>query len=100
MIRRRKEPTSTFRVFEALCRADDFRTGRQLQSELGLDVNHTSAALYSLKKYRAVEAIEGDGALWWFATPENDTRSKKLEERCPECRPRKPRRRNITKKEI
>lgn len=88
-----KETTSTTRVMEALIRADDFRTGRQLQEELGLDCSHVSAALYHFRKYHAADCIEQPDALWWFATPEDDRRCRVVEERTPESRPRRPRRR-------
>lgn len=90
-MRRLKQPTATSIVFEALVRADDFRTGLQLQAETGLNSNRVSAALYHLKKYKAAEFIEGEGNLWWFATPETDTRSRTIEEKAPELKPRKPR---------
>lgn len=83
--------TSTSLVNEALIKADDFVTGRQLQDTLMLDTNHVSAALYHLRKYKAAECMEVAGTLYWFATPQNDTRSKIVEERTPESRPRKPR---------
>lgn len=101
---RRKEITATTRVLEALVRADDFCTARQLQQELALDCNHVSAALHHLRKYKAVDCLEGEigggyGTLWWFATPERDCRSRVVHERTPEPRPRKPRR-AARKKEV
>lgn len=89
---RRKEPTSTRLVFELLIGADDFRTSRQIQAELGLDVNHVTAALCHLRKHQAIDCLESSGALWWYATPTNDTRTRTLAERTPEARPRRPRR--------
>jgi hypothetical protein len=91
MVKKRTEPTATSIVYAALMRANDFRTGRQLQAETGLNTNRVSAALYSLLKYKAVEFIDSDNALWWFSTPENDTRSRTVDERVPESRARKPR---------
>lgn len=90
---KRKEPTSTSLVLELLIRADDFRTSRQIQGELGLDVNHVAAALCHLRKHQAVDCIEQPDALWWYATPQNDTRTRTHAERTPEARPRRPRRR-------
>lgn len=92
MTKKMKQPTATTLVLEALIRADDFRTSRQLQAELQLDTNHVSAALCHLAKHKAVEFVEADSSLWWFATPETDTRSRVVDERAPEDRPRKPRR--------
>jgi len=87
-----KEPTATSLVMLALVNADDFMTMAQLKEITGLDSNHVSAALYSLKKYSAANCIEQDRTLWWFATAEDDTRCRVIEERRPESRPRKPRR--------
>lgn len=94
-MKRLKETTSTTRVFEALRAADDFCTGRHLQVVLSLDSNHVSAALYHLRKYHAADYIEQPDALWWFATPESDLRCRVVDERTPESRPRKPRRRKL-----
>lgn len=88
---KRKEVTTTHLVLEALMRADDFRTQQQLCAEIGRDCNHVSAALYMLRGYCAVQVMEVDGKLFWFATPEDDTRSRRHVERAPELRPRKPR---------
>jgi len=90
-MKRFKQPTSTSIVFAALIRANDFRTGKQLQTETGLSSNRVSAALYSLMKYKAAEFIEAEGSLWWFATPDTDTRSRTVDEKAPELKPRKPR---------
>lgn len=90
---RRKETTTTHLVLDALVRADDFRTQSQLCAEIGRDCNHISAALCHLRKFKAVEAIAVDGTLFWFATPDDDTRMRKLVERTPESKPRRPRKR-------
>jgi len=91
-MKRQKEETSTSRVYRALREADDFRSGKQLQDYLGMDVNHVTASLHHLRKYSAVDAIEGEQTLWWYATPESDARSRTVEERVPEAKPRRPRR--------
>jgi hypothetical protein len=93
--RKHKNVTSTTRVLDALIRADDFRTSRQLQLELSLDVNHISASLYHLRKYCAVDFVEGTDALWWFATPDSDCRQRAVHERAPESVPRRPRKRRM-----
>jgi hypothetical protein len=97
MIRRCTVPTSTSIVERALKAANDFVTARQLYVTLSADqhlditINRISAALYHLRKYHAADFIEAGNALWWFATPADDTRSRKVEEHVPESRPRKPR---------
>lgn len=90
-MKRIKEPTSTKIVFEALIAADDFLTGKQLQVLTGLSSNRVSAALYSLLNYKAVEFIESERKLWWFATLASDTRSRTVDQRAPELRQRKSR---------
>lgn len=90
-MRKIKETTAVKLVFEALVRADDFRTAKQLQAETGQPANRVSAALYNLLKYHAVSFVESDRQLWWFATPADDTRVKTVDERTPESRPRKAR---------
>lgn len=90
--RRHKEPTSTGIVYRALCAADDFRTLRQLIRECGLSCNRVSAALHHLRARRAVDVMDVEGQLWWFATPDTDNRSSTVDERTPETHPRRPRR--------
>lgn len=97
-MRRFKQTTTTHLVLEALTRADDFRTARQLQEETGRNNNQVSAALSLLRRYKAVEAMAVEGTLWWYATPENDTRSRRIEEKAPELKKRKPRKRKEVKK--
>lgn len=86
-----KETTSVCRVFERLCQLDDFRTARQLQSELALDSTHVSSALHHLRQHKAVECLADAGQLWWYATPATDTRLRHHDERCPETKPRRSR---------
>lgn len=76
-----KKETDTSRVMRALLAADDFLTAHELQRRLLLDCNHVSAALYHLRKYKAADFVEAPEALWWFATPESDTRQRKVHER-------------------
>jgi hypothetical protein len=90
---KRKVPTSTSIVFEYLVVADDFRTTQQVKCDTGLDINHVSASLCHLRKRKAIDAIDVDGTLFWYPTPENDDRSKVVLERTPEARPRKRRKR-------
>jgi hypothetical protein len=89
--RRRMQPTSVSIVWEYLTKVNDFVTAAQIREVTRLDSNHASAALYCLKKYRAVECFESDDVLWWFATPQYDQRSRTVDERTPESKPRKKR---------
>lgn len=96
MIRKLKQTTSTTIVEGYLTKANDYVTAAQVRAHTHLDANHVSAALYHLKKFRAAECFESGGTLWWFATPQTDTRTKTITERTPESKPRRSRK---TKKE-
>jgi hypothetical protein len=85
-----KVTTTTTLVLEALVRADDFRTARQLIADTGRSYNQVLAALHHLRKYHAIDSLESDGALWWYITGE-DTRTTVRDERTPETRQRRPR---------
>jgi hypothetical protein len=96
---RGKQTTTTALVTEALARADDFRTARQLADATGRSLNQVHSALWVLKHYySAVECIEAADGLWWFATAADDKRSKHLDERTPESKPRRAKRRKETEK--
>ncbi len=95
---RLKKATCTFLVAEALRRADDFRTAKQLQAETGCNTNQVSAALISMKAYKAVDVMACGGVLFWYATPDTDARSRVQEERTPETEPRKKRKYTRRKK--
>lgn len=89
---KKKEPTKTSLVWEALLLLDDFVTASQLVALVDeVSANQVSASLHMLREYRAVECMESDGSLWWYATPENDTRQHQVEMRTPEDRPRRTR---------
>jgi hypothetical protein len=78
-----KRPTWTHLVLRALQERDDFMDQELLLAATGASKNQLSAALIHLKRFKAVDAVESEGRLWWCATGE-DTRSKALEERTPE----------------
>ena len=86
-----KEPTFTRIVLEGLIRANDFRTSPHLQLELGLSANRVGAALHHLRKHGVVDCMESMRILWWYATPADDDRSRRVDERTLETEPRKPR---------
>jgi hypothetical protein len=93
-----KLPTWTSLILEELVRADDFLSLGDLIARTGATHNQTTASIHNLSKFRAIESVVGgDGSLWWFATPDQDTRQHTHEERVREepgtrCRKRsKPR---------
>lgn len=94
-----KQTTATTLVLELL-RADErlFLSARQIREKLPqLNGNQISAALYSLKDYDAVDFVaENDETLFWFARPpEDDKRYRIVEERTPESKPRKTRKKKV-----
>lgn len=90
-----KEPTAVSLVGEALRRADDFLTAQQLRIATGVCANRVSAALHHLQKHKAADATRLDGCLYWYATPETDDRCRTVNERTPETKPRKTRKRRV-----
>lgn len=90
-----KNQTIVSRVFAELIRRDDFVTSKQMRETLNESFNRVAAALHHLKLYQAAASLESDGQLWWYATPENDTRLRQVHERSEEKKPRRPRKRKI-----
>lgn len=89
-----KKPTCTSLVLLALRNRDDFMNHRMLMKETGCSINQITATLHNLRQHRAVDCvINPDGKAWWFACPpEDDNRSKHLDEIQAEIRrKRKPR---------
>lgn len=90
------KPTWVCLVFNALVAADDFVPLGQLIAMTKGHQNQITAALHHLQEHKAVEAVVGaNKRLYWFATPESDTRSKRVDERTPEDRPRRVRRTRV-----
>lgn len=80
MAGRIKRRTTTAAVVDHLQRADDFLTVRELMACTGENLNRVTAALAWLKRAGAVDAMECDGRLYWYPTPENDRRCRTIEE--------------------
>lgn len=80
-----KRPTWTALVLKALVDADDFMNLSQIMEVTKATSRQASAAVCHLQKYKVIESVVGnDHKLWWFATPEYDSRLRHLEERVPE----------------
>lgn len=96
-----KVPTYTTLVLEMLRERDDFMNRKMLIASIkDMNRDQLSAALISLRNYRAIDVIvEPDGEGWWYALPpEDDTRLRHFDERTPETQPRRPRRKKGEKK--
>lgn len=96
-MKRIKMTTTTTLVIEALNRADDFQTVSQLMLATGRTNNRVTAALHHLRKHHAVETMQVEGSLYWYPTPRADTRSRVVEEKAEEDKPRKTRARRLKK---
>lgn len=75
-----KRTTTTKKILDLLRIRDDFLSPRQLSEGTGEPMNRISAALHWLKKAGAVNAMETDGQLWFYATPEEDKRTTTVDE--------------------
>ena len=96
-MKRGKEPCWTKLVLDALRGCDDFLSYAMLRKITGASPTQVSAACHHLRKRHAVDCvIEVDGVAWWYATPDDDDRSRVVTERAPEVNPRKRR----TRKQI
>ncbi len=90
-----KQMTYTYLVLECLKERNDYVTYdelydyvRETRSEVVL--SHISAACFHLKEHKAIDfVIDGDGRVFWYFTPESDDRSRTVDERTPESKPRK-----------
>ena len=91
-----KRTTYTTLVLETLVRADDLMTCRQIADALSSNTTRISTALCELLAFGAVEKVEAPKELWWFATPQNDRRTKVVHERTEESKPRRKRRKKET----
>lgn len=81
-----RHPAVVAQVFALLQRRDDFLTYPQVVEALPeCNRNQVAAALSHLRKYKAAGAVPDDhGLLWWYATPDTDTRTKQVEQRVKE----------------
>jgi len=100
--RRPKVPTWVSLVHAEMRRVEDFASVRQLQARLKApneQLNCIHAALSHLRKHQVVDVVvEVDGRGWWFLLPSgSDTRSRSVEERAPEEKPRKQRKVTVKK---
>lgn len=82
--KRRREACKTHLVEQLLRKIDDFLTCPMIADQAKVTRNQASAALCHLRKYHAVDAVEVGNVLWWFITPNTDTRIYQVEQRIPE----------------
>ncbi len=95
------KPTWTALVLDALIKADDFMSLEQIMDAVKApDRRLIRVTILWLRRFNAVDSVVVEDKPWWFATPENDTRTKHLDLRIPEENKRAPRkpRNTITRK--
>lgn len=73
---KRTHPTYSSQVLEVLIAADDALRCREVAERLALSTRLISGVLHTLYRYHAVDVIEGQDDLWWYATPADDVRTR------------------------
>lgn len=68
-------------MLELLQAADDFMTLHQVAEALQMTTRRASSALHNLYLAHAIDVVEAPDTLWWFATPEEDRRTRVPRER-------------------
>jgi len=69
---------STKRVLDYLIQSNDMVPFSVLKEHLSIDSSRLSAALTHLYRVYAVDVVEQNKVLWWFATPESDRRRRTI----------------------
>lgn len=82
------ETSYTKRAFDFLVNHDDFVTMPDIATCTGLTIRQLRQTLPWLRKCKAIDSVESDGRLFWYATPESDLRLRTLDEHRREDEPR------------
>ena len=68
-------PTDVSVVLAFLVGLDDFANKKMILEATGLTDNRIRPAIYHLAKHKVIDCVVvNEDELWWFATPERDTR--------------------------
>lgn len=78
------EPTYTSLVLDYLTKGDDFFSIGHITEALKIKRYQVRISLLHLQRYKAVDSTASGGTLYWFATPELDTRISVTEARVRE----------------
>lgn len=78
------EPTYTSLVLDYLTHGDDFFSIGNIVDALKLTHHQVRVTLLHLQRYKVVDCVGSVGTLYWFATPETDTRVRVTEARVRE----------------
>lgn len=74
-----KHPTCASIVLEAMVKRDTFLQRDEVVSITGLTRDQVIATLMHLSKYRALGVYVDEQGTWYYPTPEDDTRIRKLD---------------------
>ena len=75
-----RHPTYVSLVLEYLVKVDDFTHIHAIVNETTISISLVRRALLHLKHHHAVDAVDAQGVLYWFATPESDNRLHTMKE--------------------
>lgn len=85
-----KTETCTSKIERVLREADDFLTVAMIMERSGCSMNQASATLHHFFLKRVAAFVADANGTWWFAMPpEDDRRLRHVDERTPEKKPRK-----------
>ena len=91
-----KKTTCTKLVLDWLVELDDFATRNQIVEGAAVTSSQVTATLHDLKRYKAIDVMDVDGVLWFYATADRDNRSRHCDEiKDGITRNRKPKRRVV-----
>jgi hypothetical protein len=92
-VKRGTIPTWTSRVEALFRKTDDFLSTADIKREIpDISLNQLGAAIHHLQKHGLLESVQGPkGCLHWFWTGAPDPRTRTIEERRPEDKPRRTR---------
>ena len=79
-----KKPTWSSLILELLKASDDFLNLDQIKAATGASNNQATATLTHLHRRHAIDVVDSGNRLWWFATAENDNRTRTLDLRAEE----------------
>ncbi len=82
------ETSYTKKVFDFLCTHDDFIRMKDIATATKLELRQLRQTLPWLRKCKAIDSVESGGELFWYATPDTDTRRYRIDEHRREDEPR------------
>lgn len=91
-MKRAKQETLTATIERLLAEADDFLSTQELVDAAHRPRGDVVRTLLYLRQHKAVDVVIQSGVGHWLSTPATDDRSRRVEERAGETRPRRIRR--------